>query len=382
MGFLDKFRPPAITPDVAVKLPYMPRVGRRRQFLSEPGEHLLLPTDVAVFLRTAQWFEACGLDGHFVVSPLIAHPIPTQNLRVADQRGPKRLRVDPAMMWHPLMWLSYRTLAPKTVPGTNRIETVDEYAIRLAVELSEAAAWRVGDKSFLYLHDHVNEAYVRPVTAADKHVQALYDPASGTWLDVLSTVGLDVDSARDRTRVEKWLRGRPDPLLESIDVDVLTTIAGRHSDWALDRTHRPMEIDGTVTTYATDLTATSTATLSINLSAKLDSLIEEAHIRPLDDLKNEVINLASVPGLLLLDGSSDDELAYQSDLATVTAHQAATADEAAEAARELSASLLRFADGYAYGIDRLVARAETESAEEIAPVLQRHGVDLNALESL
>ena len=41
---------------------------------------------------------------------------------------------------------------------------------------------------------------------------------SGTWLDVLSTVGLDADDEVVQARIVEWLEGAPDAELDSIDL--------------------------------------------------------------------------------------------------------------------------------------------------------------------
>jgi hypothetical protein len=60
----------------------------------------------------------------------------------------------------------------------------------------------------------------------------LYDADTGSWLDVLSLAGLDGDDPDTATRVAAWLNGRPDPVLDGLD---LTEHVDRPSDpdWAV-----------------------------------------------------------------------------------------------------------------------------------------------------
>jgi hypothetical protein len=51
----------------------------------------------------------------------------------------------------------------------------------------------------------------------------LYDQTTGTWLDVLATVDIDVDQPRGQARVAAWLAGRPDSTLDGIDLTHLTS---------------------------------------------------------------------------------------------------------------------------------------------------------------
>jgi len=54
--------------------------------------------------------------------------------------------------------------------------------------------------------------------ALELTASGMYDETSGTWMDVLSLVGLDPDNDADLSRVSEWLAGANDDLLDSIDL--------------------------------------------------------------------------------------------------------------------------------------------------------------------
>ena len=149
---------------------------RRRQFLTSPGESLLLPLQaMAIADRLNRWNHYTNLAKDVVVSsPLLAVPL--------ARRAPgTRWAADaePAAFWHPNFWLPERLSAPV---GDERI---DVWAIRVALELT---------------------------------ITGLYDVETGTWLDVLSTVGLDSDDPVVQARITEWLEGAPDEDLDRIDL--------------------------------------------------------------------------------------------------------------------------------------------------------------------
>jgi hypothetical protein len=77
------------------------------------------------------------------------------------------------------MWLPDRLSAPSADDSS------DVFAVRVALELT---------------------------------ITGLYDVETGTWLDILSTVGLDVDDDIVQARITEWLEGAPDAELDSIDL--------------------------------------------------------------------------------------------------------------------------------------------------------------------
>jgi hypothetical protein len=168
---------------------------RRRACLTNPGEPLLLARDpIESVIRFGQFAEQSGIDTtELVASHTVAVPLPIwpESWPTGTRRW-KGTRAE--LMWHPLMWLP-RHLASRTDLPFNddqqpHHESDDEWAIRVALEMT---------------------------------VSGLYDQTTGTWLDVLATVGIDVDQPRAQARVAAWLAGRPDHTLDGIDLTNLTS---------------------------------------------------------------------------------------------------------------------------------------------------------------
>ena len=106
------------------------------------------------------------------------------------------------MMWHPLLWLPDRLATRYTLVDDNgacSTEPDDIWCLRVCLELQAAG---------------------------------LYDPDTGSWLDVLSLAGLDGDDPDTAGRVDRWLTGGADPVLDRLD---LTEHVDRPDDldWAL-----------------------------------------------------------------------------------------------------------------------------------------------------
>lgn len=162
----------------------------RRVCLANPGEPLLLARDpVESVIRFGQFSERSGIDtSELVASHTVAVPLPIWPERW--QKGARRWTgIRSELMWHPLMWLpehlANRVELPVEANGGRHHEGDDEWAIRVALEMTASG---------------------------------LYDNATGTWLDVLATVGIDVDQPRAQARVAAWLAGRPDTALDGIDL--------------------------------------------------------------------------------------------------------------------------------------------------------------------
>lgn len=173
-------------------VPVMTSVARR-PFLTDEGEPLLMASDsLDVITRYQEFVAVTGIaDQNILVDPVLTVPLP-----MYPQHFPEGLRrwegTKPGLMWHPLMWLPERlqgrfSLSIVDEDGTSeeQPEPDDIWAIRVALELTESG---------------------------------LYDVSTGTWVDVLALVGLDSNSQETLDRVEAWLHGGPDDLLDSIDL--------------------------------------------------------------------------------------------------------------------------------------------------------------------
>lgn len=178
----------------------------RRRAYQVPGENLLLDENIlAAPARAREFSEFAGIElRDLVVSPLAAAAVPIYNF-AASPEGDTGLRrwphTRPEAMWHPLMWLPPRLASRyryKDRENNTVFESDDQWAARVVMELTAAG---------------------------------LYDPDTGEWVDVLATAGVDVEDDMDLARIEDWLDGEPDDVLDEISLDDVT----RQDDetWAL-----------------------------------------------------------------------------------------------------------------------------------------------------
>lgn len=182
--------------------------ARRRGIFHVPGEPLVVSSSpIECMERFAAMSEFTGLGPEMLLStPLITTPLP----RYPAEWGEGHRRwpgTRPEAMWHPLMWLPRRVAhrytlvsnSPETGDGgQRRLEGDDAWALRVCLELAAAG---------------------------------LYDEETGEWLDVLSGAGLDVDDDADLARVQEWLDGADDPVLDGIDLAPL--LLRDPADWAV-----------------------------------------------------------------------------------------------------------------------------------------------------
>lgn len=202
--------------------------ARRRPTFHIPGEPLMVTASpLEQVERFDRFMELTGLDGDdLLVTPIVTTPIPVYPPLYPEpgcfgetEAGTPRRRwasIKAEAMWHPLMWLPRRVALRYMVaePGDNlddqenlTVETDDAWAVRVCMELGAAG---------------------------------LYDSDTGEWLDILSAAGIDIDNDADLARVEEWLDGEPDPILDAID---LTHILDddENPDWAFGETSVWME---------------------------------------------------------------------------------------------------------------------------------------------
>jgi len=142
------------------------------------------------FLTWGDFLDDTGLSADDVISsimcvvPLPVYPLPRP-----------RPAAKPEMLWHPMLWLPEHITRRRS---EHEERDDDLYALRVALETATVGLWDVG---------------------------------TGTWLDVLSTVGLDIDRAEDLRRAKEWLEGEADNLIESIDISDLCLYED-NPDWA------------------------------------------------------------------------------------------------------------------------------------------------------
>lgn len=174
----------------------------RRQMLTQEGEALLLCNSVhSLAQRFGDFADTFGVPDSAVISDAVVsiplpnyEQIPTGLRRWADTKA--------EVMWHPLMWLPDRLAFRKTLTFDERmiVEPVQIWAIRVCLELTASG---------------------------------LYDPTTGTWMDVLSAFDIDTTDPSGYVRAQRWLNGNEDEILDSIDMDKVL-LNEEDPDWAFD----------------------------------------------------------------------------------------------------------------------------------------------------
>lgn len=160
----------------------------RHAFLTSSGEPLeIAPDPLEAAIRFGAFSEATGIPAEWVLTSFLAAiPLPIYPAHWPDAR--KRWSgVKAEMMWHPLMWLPERVANRYPViddEGNTVVEDDDTWAVRICLELLASG---------------------------------MYDQDSGTWADVLATIGLSADNPADIGRIEEWLDGADDEELDGLD---------------------------------------------------------------------------------------------------------------------------------------------------------------------
>jgi hypothetical protein len=168
-----------------------------REAWNAPGEPLLAPSDLTKMLEREDDFVTYtdlvfGRD--YYTNPIFAHPIPIYPDRWPVIHGIRRNRwegLEASTAWHPLYWLPERLAKRAHVKyddGSERFESEHEYLVRLGAELLATG---------------------------------LYHQEDGTWVDVFAMYGLDIDNQSHLSRIEDWLAGGRDEILDNIDLDWL-----------------------------------------------------------------------------------------------------------------------------------------------------------------
>lgn len=187
----------------------------RRSFLLERGEPLLVPRDplrsLANHVATA---NLTGLPQALLVASRMSEvPVPVDGGRDGDRRV---AGVRAEAMWWPLLWLPERL--------TRR---VDYQVVDGDVWVVDPDGLFEGDSrsvpqpiSGVPVRHETTDVWVVRVLMEVEAV-GLYDPDSGTWGDVLSEIGLDVDDQDDVARVSAWLGGYHDSDLDYLNTQFL-----------------------------------------------------------------------------------------------------------------------------------------------------------------
>lgn len=297
---------------------------RRRTLQNEPGEALLIARSALdTATRFSDWLDLSGLPAERVLAdPLISVPVPLASARDGDaRRWPAA--VNPEIMWHPLMWLPERLARRYRVEaedGSTRVESDAEWVVRLALELS---------------------------------MSSLYDLDSGTWLDVLSTVDLDIDDPAVQERVSTWLHGGADDILDNIDLSPLVDVEAG-PDWALESAEEILPT----------LQPASWALLSDDLTKLVLEVVEGA--ATLEEARHQTDMIASlaISALASVPAAGDEEAPaalWRRVIAELPHFDGSLDDLLAGPLDQLSESFYAIRDDY-WPFLELLAEATTDSA--------------------
>ncbi len=298
---------------------------RRRACLTSPGEPLLLARDpIESMMRFGQFAEQSGIDTtELVASRTVAVPLPIWPEQWS--KGTRRWKgARSELMGHPLMWLPERLATrveqPVEPKGWRRQETDDEWAIRVALEMTASG---------------------------------LYDQTTGTWLDVLGTVDIDIDEPRAQARVAAWLAGRLDRTLDGIDLtNLMSDQEDPHwSSWAA------VDLAPVLRRYSWALGADA-------LIDTLDSLPAEIDRHGMDrDAAVAVATTVATVGSTWIDGVPDSD----------------AAQTLRQAARQLANSTLSSAQALIGGPVATISAALLEIRERFWPAMDSEITELGRL---
>jgi hypothetical protein len=239
---------------------------KRRRMLTEPGDTLLLSkSSMDTAFRFTEWQEITGLTpNRFTADPICSVPLPIYTQVAPGTR--QFSSVKPEVMWHPLFWLPARLAGRYNLPtgpdGTPEVESTTMWSIRVALELTASGLYSIEDG----------------------------------WLDVLATVGIDVENEVDLARIEEWQAGGVDDLLDSIDLDLYLKLEN-NPNWAL-QSAMALEEPATHAQWAI-------------LADSLMEVVMESYDAelgtPLDEVRATIAVAASLAGIQLEDVPTDDE---------------------------------------------------------------------------
>jgi hypothetical protein len=186
---------------------------RRTSRLLAPGDSLLLCQTVSEPLgRLTALAEDSGMTPEsFICNPLAGIPLPryrhadlvASGVSTGTVEHPggvaKRWRgVDPSVLWLPIFWLPPHLFT--------RFRITDQPAAD-ADQVQQPAIVHVEDDTLWTIR-----------VCLELSTSGLYDPEDGTWVDVLSLVGLDSEDDLDQARLRDWLDGAEDDLLDDLDL--------------------------------------------------------------------------------------------------------------------------------------------------------------------
>lgn len=239
---------------------------KRRRMLTEPGDTLLLSkSSMDTAVRFGDWQELTGLPpARFTADPICSVPLPIYSEVPPGMRQFSGVR--PEAMWHPLFWLPPRLAGRYNMPtgtgGALEVESVTMWSIRVALELTASGLYSIEDG----------------------------------WLDILATVGIDVENEVDLARIEEWQAGGVDDLLDSIDLDLYLKLDDR-PHWALQSAMALLE----------PATHAQWAILADSLLEMVMDAYDPHEGTSLEDVRDTIAVVASLANIQLEDIPTDDE---------------------------------------------------------------------------
>lgn len=239
---------------------------KRRRMLTEPGDTLLLSkSSMDTAFRFSEWQEITGLTpNRFTADPICSVPLPIYTQVAPGTR--QFSSVKPEVMWHPLFWLpphlAGRYNLPSGPDGALEVESTTMWSIRVALELTASGLYSIEDG----------------------------------WIDILATVGIDVENEADLARVEEWQAGGVDDLLDSIDLDLYLKL-DTNPNWALQSAIALVE----------PATRAQWAILADSLMEMVSDSYDPELNTPLQEVRDTLAVAASLAGVQLEEVPTDDE---------------------------------------------------------------------------
>lgn len=212
-----------------------PRPAWRRPFLLEAGEALLVTNDpVRCLINHVSAAKAVGISqAEFIASRMSPMPMPVNAGRHDGVNQRRRLvGVDPRMMWLPVLWL------PQRLTERCRFHVIDGDVVVIDPngyfgDDTRAVATPIDG---VPVRTETSDAWVIRVSL-ELEASGAFDMESGTWLDVLDTINVNVDDVDDVARVQRWLDGAPDVDLDWLENNYLDdgwqVPRGEEPAWAL-----------------------------------------------------------------------------------------------------------------------------------------------------
>lgn len=160
--------------------------AQRISWMVGPGVSLFPASSLSTAMGRANLAgQESGLgQEYWAFSPLLQIPVP-----VPDVAGARWPGVAPDYLRLPIFWLPKEVAAPVIYhreDGSTFDEPTKAWMLRIGMELT---------------------------------LSGLYDEESGSWLDVLSTFGIDPSEEGFEQRYSSWVAGNPDPQLDAVSLD-------------------------------------------------------------------------------------------------------------------------------------------------------------------